>query len=249
MESEERVNQYIPNQDKGSILEYINPQSDVVNIINNMLGLHVVYSKEKNKEGGIKILTTRISKPEFTKEYVMGLAKDLNVFLNFTIQVSKFGEEKVNTKMRNYMLALAKDLCTDADDNFISNNSWQKILNIHHDGMTDKNGQFHSGWERFGIIWKINDPVDYQMLQLVKDFQEEVDQVIKYEKISATLSAIIEASFNKSSSVRSQEVGMLLLALGEMRSESTILKEKEEKKKGFFGFGKKEEQKPEGDWK
>jgi len=42
---------------------------------------------------------------------------------------------------------------------------------------------------------------------------------------------------------------MLLLALGEMRSESTILKEKEEKKKGFFGFGKKEEQKPEGDWK
>lgn len=242
MESE-NVKQYSP-PDKGSILEYINSSSDIVNIVNDMLGLNIYYMNEK---GQVRTVVTRVSKPLFTREYVMQLAQDLHIFLNFTVQVSKFDQAKINMKMKNYLLALLKHLNTHGDDNYISNDTWQKILAIHQDYyiLDDKNRTKLSGWQRFGFNWDINKPVDFGMMYFVKDFTEEVDQVIDFSKVIATFSAIIEASFNKSYSSANNDFGMLLRTLGEMRTESTVLKEKEKEKKPFLGFAKKEEKKME----
>jgi hypothetical protein len=238
MEGEERTTQYMPPSDKSSILELVNPQNDVINVINALLGLHIQITKDGNTHSAT---TTRISKPIFTKEYSMGLLGDLNTFLNYTIQVSKFDTSKINLKMKHYLLALKKELATHGDDNYISNDTWQKILDIHKD-FSIINGKKVSGWHKFGIYWDYDKPVEYTMVYYTKDFKEEVDQVIIYEKLLSTFSSIIEASFNKSSTNVQHGIGMFLGVLGEMRTESTVFREKEKEKKGISIFGKKEQE-------
>lgn len=244
------VSQYATNQDKRDLLDQLNPSKELQNIINSMLGLNVSIVRNGNRED---IITVRTNKPMFTDEYVRDIGTDLSYTLNFTIQVSRFEQERIYTKIHGYLHALRRDLATHGDDNYISHDSWKKILDIHADKVyyNEKTGEWSqtqkdgykvvSGWYRFGIKWDYNKPVNCDMLQLVKTDNEERDQAIKFLKIIHTFSAIMEASYNKSySSANQQQLGMLLYALGEIRTETTNIQEN--KKSKFSMFGRSKEQ-------
>lgn len=220
---------YQPPEDRSSLLDSINPEADIDKIMTNLLGIKVMPKIEK----GQKIyFSRRVSKPEFSEEYIRDLTSDLARFLNFTVQVSRFEQKKINKKVGSYLLALGQDFATHGDDNYVSDDTWQKILDIH-DQKFIVNNEEKSGWVQFGINWSYNQPVTFDMIRLVKDFDEEKDQSVKFSKHIATFGTIIEASLNKSFSKDFAENGMIARLLGEVRTESTTLRHEEQKQNPF----------------
>jgi hypothetical protein len=230
--------------DKNSILESINPFNDIETIQNQLLGLRKVTQKDG---GSVKTYYRRIAKPLFTDQYVYSLVEDLSLLLNFTVQVSIFKEQQINKKVANYLLSLNHNLGTHGDDAYISDDSWDKIMEIHQQKYTvEINGvpKLVSGWFKFDITWDYDKPVTSDMLKKVKDEKEEVDQNTIFEKIRATYSTIIHASLNKSYSGDADTMGMLIASMAEMRKENTVIRPQQESG-GLGGFFKKKEEQQE----
>lgn len=220
---------YAPSENRSSILDSISPQGDIDKILSNLLGLKTV---PRNEKGKTIYISVRASKPEFTEEYVRDLASDLSQFLNFTVQVSRFEQRKINQKVGHYLLSLTQDLATHGDDNYISDDTWHKILAVHEQYIVI-DGEQRSGWYRFGINWTYNSPVTFDMIKLVKDFDEEKDQGVKFSKHISTFGTLIEASLSKSFSSQFSDNGMIARLLGEVRTESSTLRNEEQTKGGF----------------
>jgi hypothetical protein len=229
--------QGLPPSDGASILDSINPEADVIRIINNFLGLKI--SVKVN--GGTRTTSiVRVNKPEFTDEFVQNIGSDLYQLLNFTIQVSRFQDKDIKQKVGKFLLSLTKDFATHGDDNYISDETWARIIEVHNSELTEKGAG--KGWDKHGINWRYNDPVNYDMIRYVKDFREEVDQIVKFRKYIVTIGAIVNASFNKSFSSNHNELGMVLRAIREIRTETNNTREIEQKRGIGAMFGRNQTQ-------
>lgn len=242
--AEQAQTQYTEPQDAGSMLQHLNPKEEIEDILLSLLGLQ----KVNTKRHGIPIVfVERVTKPLFTDDYCRRLANDLRSLLNTTIQVSRFDDTDIKRKVKNYLKRLLASLCTDGDDGYISIDTWRKIVDIHEnqtkeeiDPKTNEKIDVYCGWEEFGIKWEYDLPVNEEMVSLVKDYDEEKDQAIEFDKILSKFSGLIHASFNKSFSHSPQAAGMLLGSMTQIRTESQVIREAE--KKGWFSgstFGDK----------
>lgn len=234
MASESVNAQYTQQQDNTSLLEYLNSREDIAEILNYMLGLQVITVIS----GGRPMQRiVRVNRPLFTDEYTRNIVGDLRAFLNFTIQVTRFDKREIVLKVSNYLRKLVMSLCTHGDDAYISELTWQKILDIHESEMKDNKP---AGWETFDISWSYDDPVNSEMVLLVKDFNEERDQAVEFDRIVSKFSSMIHASFNKSFSPNDTTAGMLLGSMKEIRTESQVIREKDGKRSMFSAFGRSE---------
>lgn len=198
---------------------------EIQDILYSILGLQI---NEEFRNGRIVRVISRQNKPLFTDEYARNICGDLRGFLNFTVQVSRFDDIEIIKKVRYYLIRLATSFATHGDDAYISDASWHKILDIHTN-ETNAAG-VHNGWEKFGIMWSYNDPCTSEMLNYVKDVNEEADQAVEFDRLLSVFSSIIHASFNKSFSPNPQTAGMLLGSMTQIRTESQIIRESEKKR-------------------
>ena len=219
-------------RDPSSILEQINPEVIIQKIADDW---HGIVRKTVRDGARTKTVVTRMHKPLFTDECIQYLISDLKQQLNFTVQVSRFDEERILVRIGTYRRALARYLATHGDDHYISEHSWKTIVDIHNS---------EGSWEKQGFTWEFNDPVKHEMLSLVKDESEEVDQAIHFEKIITSLSTLLEASIRKSYAGHQHEGGMLLAALQEIKKETAVMKETQSQS-GGLSFGKKQPQQQE----
>lgn len=229
---------YTQPTDPTSMLEFLNPKAEIDDVLDLILGLQkkTVFISGTNST---RTVYRRVNKPIFTDEYARSIVSDLRSFLNYTVQVSRFDDRDIRLKCKNYLKKLLRSLCTHGDDAYISHNSWQKILDIHESSSYEKDGKkIYNGWDKFDIVWEYDKAVENEMLELIKDRNEEVDQAIVFDRIISTFGSVIHASFNKSFSPNPQMAGMLLGSMTQIRSESQIIKEAE--KKGWTGrlFGR-----------
>lgn len=233
---EKAQTQHVQPADAGSMLELLNPKQDIEDILFSMLGLQKVQSR---KNGMPVVYVERVNKPIFTDQYCRSLVNDLLSFLNTTVQVSRFDDVDIKRKVGTYLKKLVTSLCTHGDDAYISGNTWKKIVDIH-ENISEPSKQ--SGWDDLGIKWEYDMPVNEEMVSLVKDYEEEQDQGIEFDRIVSKFSGMVHASFNKSFSPSPQASGMLLGSMTQIRTESQIVREAENKK--WFGgntFGRGEQ--------
>lgn len=186
------------NPDK-SYVRYVVDGSDIIERLQtNMLGLIIYEEKDGNKK---QTNIVRKYKPIFTDEYAHNFIQNLQYFANSVISTTTFDDEQINMKMMHFNTSALLDIITHGDDHYISSRSWKLILKIHEKKLkTIKNGKevILSGWARHGIYWEYNHPVTEDMLQLVKDFDEEVEQGIIFRKLLTEISPFVHASMNKS---------------------------------------------------
>jgi hypothetical protein len=229
---------YTEPADAASMLQFLNPKEEIEDILLSMLGLQ---KKTGKKNGYSYTYVERVTKPVFTDEYSRNLVSDLRSFLNYTVQVSRFDDSDIKRKVGSYLKKLVSSLCTHGDDAYISNQTWQKIVDIHENQIRTKTTaegdeiEEHCGWLDFGIVWEYDKPVNEEMVMLVKDYDEEKDQAIEFDRIVSKFSGIVHASFNKSFSPSANAAGMLLGSMTQIRTESQIVREAE--KKGWLGGG------------
>ena len=236
--------QYVEPADATSMLQFLNPKEEIEDILFSMLGLQKVNTK---RNGIAMVFVERVSKPLFTDEYVRSLASDLRSFLNYTVQVSRFDDQDIKRKVGSYLKKLVTSLCTHGDDAYISGTTWKKIVDIHENQThtvphikTGEDQEVNCGWLEFGVKWEYDLPVNEEMVGQIKDYDEEKDQAIEFDRIVSKFSGIIHASFNKSFSPSPQAAGMLLGSMTQIRTESQVVREAQ--KKGWLGstFGKGE---------
>lgn len=239
MEAQQQTQTFNP-PDGAGILEITNPSKEVDRLMLTFLGLGFSQSK---KDGKKVVRIFRNNKPTFTDEFVRNLIKDILQFVNYTTQVSRSTDKRIKRHVGNYLVALSRSLAAQGDDNYISDNTWSKILEIHHAKFEDEDGNMQNGWLRFGVEWDYDQPVRFEMLKYnVKDFTEEVDQAMDFKRIIRSLAPFLEASLSKSFSGENDAMGMTVSALGQIRSETqTITGEKAKKRGSLFKTDSDEE--------
>jgi len=208
--------EYMPNNtgnnanDALTILESLNPGKEIHSICLSYLGLDVRTTRDGTK---VSDVIKRYSRPSFTEEWVLTqLRTDLLQLVSYTVQFSVHKPERILQRIGEWKLTFLTNLATHGDDNYISNRSWQKILDIHESAPDPK---VESGWAKFGINWKYDAAVTYDMLQLVKDRDEDADQTVNFNSMMEAIGTFVEASMNKSVKVQ-ESFGMLLEALKNM---------------------------------
>lgn len=232
------TSQYAPSGQGSNILREINSSQDISNFLYRLLGLYY----QEDRDGGRVIRTiVRNNKPLFTDEFVYELGTILQLNLNYTIQFSTFDGKGIEQAVGRVIEALNELFHLQGDDNYVSNLTWQKIVEIHEKKKPNQS----SGWEDLGIKWKYDSPVTYEMINRsnIRDNSEENDQTVQFATLIFSLRNIIKASLRKSFSDQRDILGMLPKAIGEIRTESQIIRDKEKKN---AIFGNKNEQ--EGDW-
>ena len=223
---------HVEPADASSMLQFLNPKDEIEQVLLSMLGLQ----KETVRINGVlKTQIRRVNKPMFTDEYARTLVSDLNGFLNYTIQVSRFDDAEIKRKVGGYLKKLVTSLCTHGDDAYVSTETWKKIIQIHE---SENDESSYTGWLSFGINWDYNDPVNNEMVSNVKDYSEELDQAIEFDRLVSKFSGVVHASFNKSFSPSAHTAGMLLNSMTDIRTESQVIKDA--KPKSWIGpmFGK-----------
>lgn len=197
--------------DKNGILEQIEPQKDVQRLVYSMLGL----TPHKEFINGIeKMAYSRISKPLFTYEYVMQIKSLLDGFLSYSVQVSRWEDKRIKRHAKEFALSMVRNLAIQGDDNYISEKTWKKILDVH---------STKDGWDKFGIKWDFDKSVNHSMLQLVRDANEEAEQAIVFVPIVREIIVLVEGSLGKGYASYFNQLGMMPTMLGEMRTESTTI--------------------------
>lgn len=228
----EQQTQSYPLVDKGTILAAVNPKDDIIALQQDLLGIEVT----QYKDGGVtKSSVRRINKPVFTDEAVKELTRHLKSSLNFTVQVTRFNDEQIRNQMKSFLKSTNLWLNTIGYDHYISDAVWDKIVEIHESRDTPD----VSGWSRFGINWKYNSPVTYDMLKRIelKQLEVENDQTVVFGNIIAELKLLALASLNKSVAMDATQIqGQFLKALTDTTSVSTTIQNNNEKR-GIFNRG------------
>ena len=231
MDARQQTQDYVP-PDGASILQILNPDKEIEQLMYSFLGLQKMKTKTSS-------FVERINKPTFTDEYIRDLIKDVRQFVNFTTQVSRYEDKRIKQHVGKYLLSLKSSLATQGDDHFISDETWEKIMEVHNaswedDNDKDKDGKakLKSGWAKFGIDWDYNKPVRFEMLKGLKNFEEEVDQTVNFIRLIQALAPFLEGSLNKSFSGSHDAMGMMLSSLGEMRRETQTFTGDKKKRSG-----------------
>jgi hypothetical protein len=218
--------QLSPPDDKGSVLESLNPRDDVSRIIFSLLGL-------AQKQIGLKSMNNqrveleRISPPIFSYEYTFQLATQLEGALNYTVQFTRWTEDRIKRITLDSCMAIMKDMAIRGNDNYVSERTWQMIKSIHESSI-DSSGN-HNGWSKFGIKWSFNDPVYFQMIELVKDSNEETEQTLVFAKQLEMIKMVIEASLSKGYADKDSQKGGMMSLIGDIKQESYTIRETDKK--------------------
>jgi hypothetical protein len=233
---EQQTNQSTPLVDKGTMLSIINPKDDIIAFQNDLLGIEVVTYKDG---GQYKTEIKRINKPVFTDEAVKELTRHIKSSLNFTVQVTRFTEDQIKDQMCSLLKTTNLWLNTIGNDHYISDAVWDKIIDIHEHKVDSL-----SGWTQFGINWKYNSPVTFDMLKRIELKQQEVenDQTVVFGHILSELKIMSLASLNKSIAIDGKQIqGQLLKAFTDSHSETTTIQSNNEKR-GLFGMKRSQEE-------
>jgi len=208
MAQEQVIRQISNPQDRSSLIERFNPEPIIQPIIEQMLGIKTT----KSRSGSSEIVTRRrYSKPIFTEEYTRVIEGILYGYVNNVTSFTKFKSEEIRLKLMNAFMAQGFSLATDGDDNFISQQTWKRILDIHESKYVvteDGKEVLKSGWNRFNVNWSYDDPVTSDMLVGVKDPDEVVGQEATFELIAQSMRASIHSCFNRSVEMPNGQYGM-----------------------------------------
>ena len=208
MAQEQVIRQISNPQDRSSLIERFNPEPIIQPIIDQMLGIK---STKAQSGSSITVIRSRYSKPIFTEEFTRVVEGILYGYVNNVTSFTKFSAEEIRLKLMNAFMAQGFSLATDGDDNFISQQTWKRILDIHESKyVVEENGKevIKSGWYRFGVNWTYDSPVTTDMLIGVKDPDEVVGQEATFELIAQSLRASIHSCFNRSVSMPDNKYGM-----------------------------------------
>lgn len=180
-----------------SLFSVLETKDTVSELLQYMLGIEILSSKDGNKA---IVTAKRTNAPIFTEEYTRWLIQDIRSFSNNITTYTHFENDEIKIKIDSYLESLHLDMAVHGDDHFISQNSWDKILEIHDMGITidPKSNIKNSGWIIYNIDWSYNKPVTADMLNFIKDYDEEVDQGTKFERIFNVISTMCHAALNKS---------------------------------------------------
>jgi hypothetical protein len=206
--------QYSPTTNKNELLSQINSAESVQTLINSYLGLAAMQTVGDKHMKEVNLV--RISRPLFTYEFVHQLRAIIDGFLNFSIQFSRWEHDRIIMHCKRCGIHLTRFIATSGDDNYISEKDWQIILQIH-----DSEG----GWGKFGITWEYNKPVNSPMLMLVKNRNEELDQIHFYSLMVRNIIALIEGSMNKGYANEFDPMGQLPKVSTEIRQENTVIRD------------------------
>jgi hypothetical protein len=198
---------------KAEILDQINSEREVIRMINNFLGIAIV---EAESNGMRKMVNRRICRPTFTYEFTHQLKGLIDGFLNFAIQVSRWEAVTINTHLNRVGNHLTLFLATSGDDNYISEESWNKIIEIQRS---------EGGWRKFNITWDYDNPVTYPMLTLVRELDEEADQDIFFSLVVKEVLALIQGSMNKGFAMTHDSMGQLPKLMSEIKQEQSVIRD------------------------
>ena len=229
---------------KENLLRQLDPKYVIEELKLHFLGLTKVYDKDYDK---IRSDTKRISKPMFTYEFVQNeLLYILTTKLNFMVQVSRFDKKEILRRIYQDDKRLINLLATEGSKYYISDKQWEMIMKLHEnkqlvevtttdeDGNEKKKLEWQSYWKRNGINWKYDMPVDNQMIEmtLVKN-DDDSNKWNIFHSLRAGITTLSFASFNKSYAAAEGLKGMFVEMLGDIRKESTVLRENQDKKKAW----------------
>jgi len=219
--------------DKESVLRQIDPKATIEDLKLHFLGLR----RETYRDGNVlREKIVRISKPMFTYEFVQNqLMLILNSKLNFVIQVSRFRDEEIRRRIRADDERLCLTLA-EGKKYYISNKQWNRILELHDNVIENDEGIKQTYWQRNGMDWEYNKAVDNKMVEMTHE--DNIDSGEMYAVLSQIRSAITSltfASYNKSYADKDAINGMLVGMLGEIRKESSVVREAQQKKRSWLG--------------
>ena len=245
-----QMSQQRPLQEKSAILASLDGTKDVNTICLNLMGLQ---EREEYKDGRTVKVFVRISKQTFTHEFITTHFKpQYSQLINYTVQASKEMKEIIPMQVFMFARNLTDLFVTHGDDHYISDESYNKIILLHNKKIEeigpDGKKRFVSSWNcssnsHKNVSWDYNQPITYQMLQMVKNQEEEVDQGIVIKSIVIPSVIFVQRSLNKAWSSEFKP-GMLIEMLSETYKESATVKEVEQKQNsgvlGRFMGGKTE---------
>lgn len=206
--------QYAPPTNKNELLAQINSSESVQSIINSYLGLAPLQSVNDKMFKQVEL--RRISRPIFTYEFVHQLRAIIDGFLNFSIQFSRWENDRIMIHCQRLGIDLARFFSTTGDDNYISEQDWNMILIVH---------QSEGSWKQYGITWEYDKPVNSAMLSLVKNRNEELDQTHFYALSIRNILSLVEGSFNKGFAHQMESLGQLPRVSTEIRQENTVIRD------------------------
>jgi hypothetical protein len=230
--------------DKESILRQIDPKATIEDLKLHFLGL----KRESYKDGTVmRTKVVRISKPMFTYEFVQNqLMLILNAKLNYVVQVSRFTEDEILRRI----MADDKRLCltlAEGCKHYITDAQWNKILELEDNKapLKDLNDEWvvndrgepklFSYWQRNGFNWDYNKPVDNKMQEMTKISSNTSSSMFAVlSQIRSAITSLTFASYNKSFADNFNQNGMLVGMLGEMKKETSVLRDSDNKKKSWL---------------
>jgi len=178
-----------------NVLELIESNPTITDLYYRMSG----YAKSAHKGNTIVV---RQRPPRFTDEFTEETVMVLRSFSNPVTAQTDWGVDDIKLHLRDMGHSLIEFFATKGDDNYISEYSWAKIIDKHRTGKTVEQGKnqiYVSGWYKdLNYNWDRHKPVSIQMLQSVKDRDEDADQFIVMREIFWQIYPFLDASLRRS---------------------------------------------------
>jgi hypothetical protein len=210
MANEQIIRQITAPQDRSSLIERFDPTPVIKPLIEQLLGIQM----NSNKSASSTITTyKRVSRPMFSEEYVRVIEGILRGSVNNVISFSKFTPEQIRLRNINMFMTHGDSIGLEGNKHFISEETWQRVLDIHESGKNDKGEG--SGWSRYGIEWKYDSPVTYDMVRSIKDHEELVGQEVDFAILAQNIRGLITACIHRSLEMPDGKYGMTSNLIGE----------------------------------
>lgn len=202
-----------------SLINELDPRKEIPRICEELLGIFTNIDTETGKR---VITVKRSSRPLFAEEFVSLVKHTLFGYVNNVNSFTKYDDNAISFRMKNIRREIHLLFATHGNDYYISEKTWQQILKIHDSGDNIQNNektQKISGWVKFGIDWKYDNPVTNEMVSYVKDYQENNDQEIIFTMTTGMIGRLIDSNFRRSM-IMPDNYGMMASLLNNTRDES-----------------------------
>ena len=172
--------------DAKSIIALNDSRKEIAEFILGLNGLKVVVENKFYK-------TIRYKKPLFTSEYTQELFENIFIQINKVSMRSTFNENEIRSYNMNFGEDLARDLAIHGMKNIVSNNVWEKWLQLAgNDKFCEENN----------IQWSYNDDFKADYMNLAKKefniHNESFGQSISLKMVWDAIMYFIHSGRNKS---------------------------------------------------
>jgi hypothetical protein len=200
------ANQYI-SEEQRSFIDKLDPRKVIPHLGEQLLGIETKTEKDSSK---VNYIVKRYSKPTFTEEFVSMLKNILYGYINDVTSFSLYDDEKITMRVKNIGLELNTFFAIQGNDHYISDDTWEKVLRINDSAEK---------WTKFNINWDYNKPVTSEMIQYVKNYEENVDQEVVLMQVASGVRRLIESCFRRSTTMP-DSYGMMASILNQTRDET-----------------------------